>query len=88
MAEPEWTKTISSNAVCTYYYILFVVNCVIAALTLVMIFGVLPFMRLPKGVLISNSITSILLLALAVVNSLFLYLLCDRALLGSAQRGA
>ena len=85
MAEPEWTKSISSNAVCTYYYILFIANAVIAALTLLVVFGVLPFMRLPKGVLISNSIMSILLLALAVVNSLFLYLLCDRALLAQGK---
>lgn len=85
MSEPEWTKGISSNAVCTYYYILFIVNCIIAALTLIMIFGVLPFLRLPKGVLVSNSIMSILLLALAVVNSLFLYLLCDRALLAQGK---
>lgn len=88
MREPEWTKDISNDAVCTYYYILFVINCIIAALTLIMIFGILPFLRLPKGALISNSIMSILVLALAVVNSLFLYLICDRALLGQRQHVA
>ena len=81
MSEPEWTKRISSNTICTYYYILFIANAIIAALSIVVMFGVLPFLRLPKGVLISNSIMSIFVLGLAVVNSLFLYLFCDRALL-------
>lgn len=81
MAEPEWTKKINSRVVCGYYYILFVINAVLAVLSVLFMVGVLPFLALPKGVLISNGVLSLFVLALSVVNSLFLYLVCDRALL-------
>lgn len=84
MGEPEWTKKINSRVVCGYYYILFVINAVLAVLSVLFMIGVLPFLSLPKGALISNGVLSLFVLALSVVNSLFLYLVCDRALLGQA----
>ena len=81
MGEPEWTKKINSRVVCGYYYILFVINAVLAVLSVLFMVGVLPFLALPKGALISNGVLSLFVLALSVVNSLFLYLVCDRALL-------
>jgi len=86
MAAPEWTKKISSNAVCNWYYILFIANCVIAGFALLYVVGVMPFLRLPKGMMIGQGITTVISLAIVLVNALFLYLMCDRALLDPSQR--
>jgi hypothetical protein len=80
MAEPEWTKRISNRVVCGYYYLLFLINAIIAVFSVLFLIGVVPFLNLPKGMMISNGFMGILVLALAVVNSLFLYLVCDRSL--------
>ena len=81
MPAPEWTKKISSNAVCNWYYILFIANCVIAGIALLFIVGVMPFLRLPKGMMIGQSFTTLISIAIVLVNALFLYLICDRSLL-------
>ena len=81
MEAPEWTKKISSNAVCTWYYILFIANCVIAGIALLFVVGVMPFLRLPKGIMIGQGFMAFVSISIAIVNALFLYLMCDRALL-------
>ena len=84
MTAPEWTKKISNSAVCTWYYILFIANCVIAGIALLYVVGIMPFLRLPKGLMISQGFTTLISIAIVVVNALFLYLLCDRSLLEKA----
>ena len=81
MREPEWMKKISSNAVCGYYYVIFIFNAIIAALSILLMVFVLPFLGMPKGVMLGQTLVSTLVLGLAVANSLFLYILCDRSLL-------
>jgi hypothetical protein len=78
---PEWTKKIKSTAVCNWYYILFVANCIIAGIALLFVIGVIPFMRIPKGMMIGQIFTTVISIAIALVNALFLYIMCDRALL-------
>lgn len=86
MPAPEWTKKISSNAVCNWYYILFIANCVIIGLVLLYMFGVMPFLRLPKGVLIGQGFTALISGAIVIVNALFLYVMCDRSLLEPSRQ--
>lgn len=81
MGEPEWMKKISSGAVCGYYYVIFIFNAIIAAVSLFLMIFVLPFLGLPKGAMMGQTLLSALVLGLAVANSLFLYILCDRSLL-------
>lgn len=81
MGEPEWMKKIPSKTVCGYYYVIFIFNAVIAALTMFLMVFVLPFLGLPKGVMLGQTLVSALVLGLAVANSLFLYIVCDRSLL-------
>ncbi len=81
MSEPEWMKKISSNTVCTYYYIIFIFNAIIAAVSIFLMIFVLPFLAMPKGAMLGQTLLSALVLGLAVANSLFLYILCDRSLL-------
>ena len=78
--EPQWTKNISSETVCNFFYFFYVVYAVLA------IFGVfsllsLFFMDLPKNILITTTIQSVLMLSVAIVTALFHYLVCARALL-------
>ena len=84
MPAPEWTKKISNSAVCNWYYILFIANCVIAGIALLFVVGILPFMRIPKGMMLGHGFTALISIAIALVNALFLYLLCDRSLLEKA----
>jgi hypothetical protein len=79
--EPGWAKDIKSETVCTYFYILFIAVCVIIALQVItMLGGVFSF----KGTTLMKVfmfLLSLLPMALAVVNALFLYLICSRGLL-------
>jgi len=75
--EADWMKDISSETICTYYYWVFVITTIVVAIILIFQFSAIA--RNPK------SATSILLsmpaLILGVVNTLFLYIICSRALL-------
>ena len=79
--EPAWAKDIKSEVVCDYFYYLFVAVCVIIVFQLVtMIGGVMSF-KGTFGMRIVMTLVSLLPMALAVVNALFLYLICTRGLL-------
>jgi hypothetical protein len=75
--EADWMKDISSETICTYYYWVFVITTIFVAIILIFQFSAIA--RNPK------SATSILLsmpaLILGVVNTLFIYIICSRALL-------
>jgi hypothetical protein len=79
--EPAWAKEIKSETVCEYFYILFIAVCVIVALQLLtMVGGVFSF----KGTTMMKVfmfLLSLLPMALAIVNALFLYIICSRGLL-------
>ena len=75
--EADWMKDISSETICTYYYWVFVITTVVVGILLIFQFSMIA--RNPK------SATAVLLsmpaLILGVVNTLFLYIICSRALL-------
>ncbi len=81
MGQPEWMKKISSNTVCNYFYVIFIINAILAGLSIVLMVFVLPFLGLSSAALLGQTLTTALVLGLAVVNSLFLYIVCDRSLL-------
>ena len=77
--EPQWMQTIPSAVICQYFFVIFVLVAVLASLVVVS-----DVMRLltPKnkgGVF--SLLRSVVMLALPVVNALFLYILCSRSLL-------
>ena len=77
--EPQWMQSIPSKVICQYFFVIFVLVAVLAALVVAS-----DVMRLlsPKnkgGVF--SLLRSLLILALPVVNALFLYILCSRSLL-------
>ena len=84
--EAEWMKQISNESICNFFYIFFVVYAVFAVLSLVSFVGVFSFMKVPTGLLIAHGIQAFITLGIATTLMLFLYLICDRALLPSAPR--
>jgi len=76
--EASWTLQIPSESVCQYFYIMFFI---IAGLAAVVFVGdVLAFTRSPKVGLILL-VRSVLPVGIAVLNALFLYIICVRSLL-------
>jgi F0F1-type ATP synthase membrane subunit c/vacuolar-type H+-ATPase subunit K len=75
--ESDWMKDISSETICTYYYYVFVITAIVA--------GVIVFAQISMIARNPKSATAVLLsmpaLILGVVNTLFLYIICSRALL-------
>ena len=76
--EAEWTKGIPTETVCQYFYTLFIIIAVYAGFVLVM--DVYLVVRAPK-LGWGTTLRTLPLLALAVANALFLYILCARSLL-------
>jgi hypothetical protein len=77
--EPEWMQNIPSTVICQYFFVIFVIVAALASLVVAS-----DVMRLlspkNKGGLFSL-MRSLVMLALPVVNALFLYILCSRSLL-------
>jgi hypothetical protein len=80
--EPQWTKKISSNTVCTTYYYIFVIYAILAVLAVVGTIGILVAYKLPKGLSVGLGFQGILTGLIAAALALFQYLVCSRALLG------
>lgn len=80
--EPQWTKQISSDTVCTTYYFIFLLYALIALLAVIGTIGILVAYKLPKGLSIGIGFQGILTASIASVLALFQYLVCSRALLG------
>jgi len=80
--EPDWTKQIQSTTICNTYYGFFIVYTVLfgvgvlnSAYTMFFLKGMAPLVKF------SLVLLNVLFSALAVTLVLFMYLMCDRALL-------
>lgn len=80
--EPQWTKNISSEVVCNFFYFFYVVYAVLAIFTVFSLVALF-FLPLPKNMFILGSVQGILMLGIAGTTALFHYLVCARALLPS-----
>ncbi len=80
--EPQWTKKISNNAVCSTYYYIYIAYAILAVLAVVGTIGILVAYKLPKGLSVGLGFQGILTGLIAAVLALFQYLVCSRALLG------
>jgi hypothetical protein len=80
--EPQWTKNISSNTVCTTYYVIFWLYIAVA---IVVILGTLALafaFKMQKASAAMFGFQGLMTASLACVLALFQYLVCSRALLG------
>jgi hypothetical protein len=79
--EPAWMKDIKSETVCDYFYIIYIAVVVIAILQLITMVSGFFVLKGSMGMRTVLFLMGLLPLAFMVVNSLFLYILCDRSLL-------
>ena len=75
-SEPDWLASISSGTVCTWFYILAILNSIVAVAGVIVI-----VMLLSKGV---KSVVTILPLAMSMAigltNAWFLFMMCNRSI--------
>ncbi len=88
--EPDWTKKISNDTVCNFFYAFFMVYAFLAVVSLLGLVSIFVFAsKLPKGIVITQSVYALVTLGLATTMALFHYLVCDRALKpGSGAKAA
>lgn len=79
-------RSISSETVCTFYYVVFIIYCIIAALSILGTVGVLMTTKFPKAIGISIGVQGVFVGVIAGTMALFAYLLCDRALLAPKKK--
>lgn len=77
-SEGELTKGISNETVCQYFYVVFFIVAILAAIAVAMDLWV---MTKRPAVGFAMLLRSAPVLILSVMNSLFLYILCARTLL-------
>ena len=79
-------KSISNKSICSWYYAFFVINAIVASLSLVILVLTLAIARKNVIDILSDSLSSFLVFAIGVVNALFFYLMCDRTLLEDQKK--
>lgn len=80
-SEPNWTKQISSEQVCSFFYAFSIVYAIIGSLGIAFGLWGLFFGKLPTSIILPYLIQIILTSGLAFITALFHYLICQRALL-------
>ena len=81
---PEWTNKIPNYAICNFFYAFYVLYAVIFAFAVLQIVYILAGMKkfdLAHGIILGSGFFT---MALALVLTLFHYLVCDRALMDKA----
>ena len=75
-----WLESVENNTICNWFYIMFIVNCVVAVIMVVRTVVLVVYTR--PGLLIGSASFFITLLAVAIpiVNGAFFYALCDRSI--------
>lgn len=79
--EPEWSRQISSNTICTTYYYLFVINAAVFVFVILTTLALLFNYKMTTGMMIGVGINGLLTAVLAAIFALFQYLICTRSLL-------
>jgi len=77
---PEWTNQIPNNVLCGFYYIFFIVFAAWAAISLLGGVYIYATTKMTTAMLIAVIFNILLSFGISATHSLFLYLMCDRAL--------
>jgi hypothetical protein len=79
--EPTVFKSISNYTVCNFFYIFFVAYAVLLGVIIVSGLATMLFVKMPAGQQIATGIMYGIAMAVAITQLLFMYLMCDRALI-------
>ncbi len=88
MARHDWMDKVDNSSICTWYYAFFIINAIIASLAFV---GLVLGLFMGSGPFFArflNMTGSMVALAIAVVNALFFYLMCDRTLMAQDTKAS
>jgi hypothetical protein len=85
--EPSWTKTVTSRTVCDFFYILFWARVISAVILFVLILFTISIAKKNAGYEFYTMLsTQVLVLSIVIVDALFTYLVCERALIGDEKK--
>lgn len=85
--EPQWTQGIEKRTICTFYYALFILNSVIALLMLGGLVGTIASSKkMSNPIFWLFILVEVGLISIGVLNALFLYVICERALVEEKKR--
>ena len=84
--EPEWVKSIPSEIVCNWFYVFFWIYASLAVVTLVGSVGIFGAYKIPLGLKLGLGLGYFITLSIAALNLLFMYIICDRALLANSSK--
>ena len=79
--EPTWMKPVTSRTVCDFFYILFWARVFAAVLVLMLMLFTIMSMKKGTVELYAALLTQGLVLSIVVVDAMFTYLVCERALI-------
>lgn len=79
-AEPDFLKQISNTTVCTWFYILFVVNAIVAIVAIISAAYMSLVLKVNVGYKLLYFVMYSLAIAVPLINATFYYILCERAL--------
>ena len=86
--EPTVFKSISNSTVCNFFYIFFVVYAALLAFVVLSGLATLLFVKMPTGQQVTAGLGYAIAMAIVIVQMLFMYLMCDRALIAPSQAQA
>lgn len=78
--EPDFLKQISNTTVCTWFYILFVVNAIVAIVAIISAVYMSLVLKVNVGYKLMYLVMYSLAIAVPLINATFYYILCERAL--------
>ncbi len=78
--EPEWTKAISNETICNFFYVFFIIYAVISGLIVLYILGLALNFKKLAAVGMPLILQSVIVLALGTTQLLFHYLICSRSI--------
>jgi hypothetical protein len=81
--EDSWMNSIASSTVCGWFYFLFVWQSIMAAFAILGVFGVAFMggkMGFSKAMRLSQMAVLLVSAGIAVASALFMYILCERAI--------
>ena len=85
MGLSELLNSVSNTSLCNWFYIMFILNCVVAAIMLVRVIHMLSVTKAGLGLGSITLILAIVSVTIPLVNGAFFYALCDRSLNSGAN---
>ena len=79
--EPTVFNSISNYTVCNFFYIFFIVYAVLLGVVVVSGIATMLFVKMPSGQQIAAGVGYGIAMAIVITELLFMYLMCDRALI-------